>query len=127
MARHGWVSVGRRWRLGALFGGIAAALALLVSLVGGLPGGLPGTSAAPRGTAKPYVGWGFTHTQFSADEGAPAATARVRGLLKADGGTAQDQAIMGWGADNPNRPRGTTTSPPWTAGSPSSAPPAAPR
>ncbi|MFY4719608.1 xylan 1,4-beta-xylosidase [Streptomyces sp. LaBMicrA B280] len=101
MARHGWVPVGRRWRLGALLGGIAAALALLVGLLGGLPGGPPGTPAAPRGTAKPYVGWGFTHTQFSADEGAPAATARVRALLRASGGVAQDQAIMGWGADNP--------------------------
>ncbi|MFH8341365.1 xylan 1,4-beta-xylosidase [Streptomyces sp. AM6-12] len=97
MARHGWERDGRRWRLGALLGGIAAALALLVSLLCGLPG----TSAAPRGTGKPYVGWGFTHTQFSADEGAPAATARVRRLLTADGGLAQDQAIMGWGADNP--------------------------
>ncbi|OIK25369.1 xylan 1,4-beta-xylosidase [Streptomyces malaysiense] len=97
MARRGWESDGRHRRLGVLLGGIAAALALLVSLLGGLPG----TPAAPRGAAKPYAGWGFTHTQFSADEGAPAATARVRRLLEGNGGMAQDQAIMGWGADNP--------------------------
>ncbi|EFF90240.1 LOW QUALITY PROTEIN: beta-xylosidase, partial [Streptomyces sp. e14] len=47
------------------------------------------------------MGWGFTHTQFSADQGSPAAVDRVKGLLGKDGSLPQNQAIMGWGADNP--------------------------
>ena len=47
------------------------------------------------------MGWGFTHTQYSADERRPAATARVEGLLSRRRRMPQDQHIMGWGADNP--------------------------
>ncbi|QIJ61828.1 xylan 1,4-beta-xylosidase [Streptomyces sp. JB150] len=113
MGRHGWDAGVRRWRLAALFGVSAAVVALLVTLVGTLPGGGPategtspdgdkvhGTPATPPGRPRPDVGWGFTHTQFSADEGSPRAVARVEDRLK-DDGLPQNQHIMGWGADNP--------------------------
>ncbi|MFH7335432.1 xylan 1,4-beta-xylosidase [Streptomyces hygroscopicus] len=101
MACQGWESYGRWWRLLVLSGGIAAVLAVPPVLLGGPPGRAGGS--APPGAA---VGWGFTHTRFSADGGDPAATARVRRLLRSGGGLAQDQAIMGWGADNPEPSRG---------------------
>lgn len=45
-------------------------------------------------------GWGFTHTQFSADTGSPVAIAAAE---RAVGSVpmVQAQAIMGWGVDNP--------------------------
>ncbi|MGW0331985.1 GH39 family glycosyl hydrolase [Streptomyces sp. NPDC003011] len=119
MGRHGWNSGARRWRLTALLGVGAAALALLVTLFHTLPGNgastagtsrdgdkVHGTPTAPAGTPKPEVGWGFTHTQFSADEGSAAATGRVEGLLSRAGGLPQNQHIMGWGADNPEPVKG---------------------
>ncbi|MFD0543292.1 GH39 family glycosyl hydrolase [Streptomyces mexicanus] len=118
MGRHGWDSGAGRWRLTALLGVGAAVVALLVALVNALPGGastegttrdgdaVHGTPAAPRYAQKPYVGWGFTHTQFSADEGSGAASARVSGALAKDGPLPQNQAIMGWGADNPEPVKG---------------------
>ncbi|HLL34476.1 MAG TPA: xylan 1,4-beta-xylosidase [Streptomyces sp.] len=118
MGRHGWDTGARRWRLAALLGVSAAVVALLVTLVGTLPGGAPategtspdgdkvhGTPATPPGRSRPDVGWGFTHTRFSADEGSPRAVARVEDRLK-DAGLPQNQHIMGWGADNPEPVQG---------------------
>ena len=94
MGRHGWNSGARRWRLTALLGVGAVALALVVTLLNTLPGSGAGTDGTSRNGDKvhgtptstpdadtPEVGWGFTHTQFSADEGGSAATERVEGLL----------------------------------------------
>jgi hypothetical protein len=119
MGRHEWNSGARRWRLTALLGVGAAALALVVTLLNTLPGSGAGTDGTSRngdrvhGTPTttpdadtPEVGWGFTHTQFSADEGSSAATGRVEGLLADAGGLPQNQHIMGWGADNPEPVKG---------------------
>ncbi|MGW5660497.1 GH39 family glycosyl hydrolase [Streptomyces sp. NPDC003758] len=113
MGRHGWNSGERRWRLTALLGVAVAALALVVTLISTLPGNgastrgttrdgdkVHGTPATPPQVTKPDVGWGFTHTQYSADQGSGAATERVEGLLSG-AGLPQNQAVMGWGADNP--------------------------
>jgi hypothetical protein len=113
MGRHEWNSAARRWRLTALLGVGAAALALVVTLLNTLPGSgastagtspdgdtVHGTPATPAASA-PEVGWGFTHTQFSADEGSPAAVERVERRLRDAGGLPQNQHLMGWGADNP--------------------------
>ncbi|MFE2419964.1 xylan 1,4-beta-xylosidase [Streptomyces hokutonensis] len=117
MGRHGWNSGARRWRLTALLGVGVAALALIVTLINTLPGGgstagtsrdgdkVHGTPASPPDEDRPEVGWGFTHTQYSADEGSDTATERVEGLL-AKSRLPQDQAIMGWGADNPEPVKG---------------------
>ncbi|MFG2476926.1 xylan 1,4-beta-xylosidase [Streptomyces fagopyri] len=118
MGRHGWNSGARRWRLTALLGVGVAALALLVTLLNTLPGDgastagttrdgdkVHGTPVTPPGTPQPAVGWGFTHTQFSADEGSDAATERVEGLLEKRS-LPQNQHIMGWGAGNPEPSRG---------------------
>ncbi|MFF4529143.1 xylan 1,4-beta-xylosidase [Streptomyces sp. NPDC001407] len=45
-------------------------------------------------------GWGFTHTQYSADHGERDATRRAGALLSARP-LPQNQHIMGWGAENP--------------------------
>ncbi|MFJ6898423.1 xylan 1,4-beta-xylosidase [Streptomyces hokutonensis] len=117
MGRHGWNSGARRWRLTALLGVGVAALALIVTLINTLPGGgstagtsrdgdkVHGTPASPPDEDRPEVGWGFTHTQYSADEGSDTATERVEGLLSKSQ-LPQDQAIMGWGADNPEPVKG---------------------
>jgi hypothetical protein len=47
-----------------------------------------------------WPGWGFTHTQYSADHGEDAAVRSVELTLAAQP-MAQAQAIMGWGAHNP--------------------------
>lgn len=118
MGRHGWNSGARRWRLAALLGVGAAALALVLTLVNTLPGDggstagtsrdgdkVHGTPAVPPEDLGPDVGWGFTHTQFSADEGSGKATERVEGLLSKTA-MPQIQHIMGWGAGNPEPVRG---------------------
>ncbi|MER6676412.1 xylan 1,4-beta-xylosidase [Streptomyces sp. NPDC000983] len=118
MGRHGWNSGTRRWRFTALLGVGVAALALVVTLLNTLPGNgastegtsrdgdrVHGTPAPTSGSAKPEVGWGFTHTQFSADEGDPAAVRRVERRLAEDE-PPQIQHLMGWGADNPEPVRG---------------------
>ncbi|WP_242586228.1 xylan 1,4-beta-xylosidase [Streptomyces sp. MST-110588] len=46
------------------------------------------------------MGWGFTHTEFSADRGTATATADADRLLSSDP-MPQNQHIMGWGAQNP--------------------------
>ncbi|MET7734080.1 xylan 1,4-beta-xylosidase [Streptomyces sp. NPDC005402] len=119
MGRHEWNSGARRWRLTALLGVGAAALALVVTLLNTLPGGGAGTDGTSRNGDKvhgtptstpdadtPEVGWGFTHTQFSADEGSSQATERVGQRIGDAGGLPQNQHIMGWGADNPEPVKG---------------------
>ncbi|AYC42421.1 GH39 family glycosyl hydrolase [Streptomyces griseorubiginosus] len=119
MGRHGWYSGARRWRLTALLGVGAVALALVVTLLNTLPGSGAGTDGTSRngdrvhGTPTttpdadtPDVGWGFTHTQFSADEGSSTAGERVEQEIKDAGGIPQNQHIMGWGADNPEPVKG---------------------
>ncbi|MCT9076749.1 GH39 family glycosyl hydrolase [Streptomyces fulvoviolaceus] len=119
MGRHGWTSGARRWRLTAILGVGAAVLALAVTLLNTLPGNGAGTDGTSRDGDKvhgtptttpdaetPEVGWGFTHTQFSADEGSSAATERVEGMLADAGGLPQIQHIMGWGSDNPEPVKG---------------------
>ncbi len=118
MGRHGWNSGARRWRLTALLGVGVAALALVVTLLNTLPGDggstagttrdgdkVHGTPVTPPGSPRPDVGWGFTHTQFSADEGSDAAVERAEGLLEKQS-VPQNQHIMGWGADNPEPSKG---------------------
>ncbi|MBG0856468.1 xylan 1,4-beta-xylosidase [Streptomyces spinoverrucosus] len=118
MGRHGWSTGARRWRLTALLGVSAALVALVVTLVSTLPGGgastagtspdgdkVHGTPATPPEEPRPDVGWGFTHTQFSADVGAAAAVGRVRADLR-QSALPQNQHIMGWGADNPEPVKG---------------------
>jgi hypothetical protein len=119
MGRHEWNSGARRWRLTALLGVGAAALALVVTLLNTLPGSGAGTDGTSRNGDKvhgtptttpdadtPDVGWGFTHTQFSADEGSSTAVKRVEQRIKDADGLPQNQHIMGWGADNPEPVKG---------------------
>ncbi|CAM5542105.1 Xylan 1,4-beta-xylosidase OS=Streptomyces alboniger OX=132473 GN=CP975_06975 PE=3 SV=1 [Streptomyces alboniger] len=115
MGRHGWVSGALRWRLTALLGVGLVALALVITLVNTVPGdrgGTAGTSpggdtvhgtpAVPPGATDSAVGWGFTHTRYSADEGEDKAVDRVRdGLAGQKRPVPQIQHIMGWGAGNP--------------------------
>ncbi|MFC7306927.1 xylan 1,4-beta-xylosidase [Streptomyces monticola] len=112
MGRHGWKSGAGRWRLIALLGvGLAVlALVLTLSTLPDDPGSTDGTTRAgdkvhgtprmPSGAPRPELGWGFTHTANSADEGEDAAVARARKLLSGQR-LPQLQHIMGWGADNP--------------------------
>lgn len=112
MGRHGWIAGDRRWRLTALLGVGVAALALVVTLLNTLPGDgstagttrdgdkVHGTPATPPGDTGPSVGWGFTHTQYSADVGSGTAVERVEERL-GERPLPQIQHIMGWGAGNP--------------------------
>ncbi|MEU6539883.1 xylan 1,4-beta-xylosidase [Streptomyces sp. NPDC047000] len=118
MGRHGWNPGARWWRLTALLGVAAVVLALVVTLVDTLPDGgstagttrdggrVHGTPATPPHQDEPSVGWGFTHTRYSADDGDDTAVARVEGLLSKAGDVPQNQHIMGWGADNPEPVKG---------------------
>ncbi|RII18854.1 hypothetical protein DSC45_09550 [Streptomyces sp. YIM 130001] len=112
MGRHEWNSGARRWRLTALLGVAVAAFALILTL-SGLPDGqgstrgtsadgdkVHGTPAKPSGKPRAELGWGFTHTEHSADEGERPAVARATKLL-AERPLPQVQHLMGWGADNP--------------------------
>lgn len=59
------------------------------------------TSGLPDRPNEPsWPRWGFTHTQFSADHGAEPAVSAVADALRAQP-LVQVQAIMGWGAENP--------------------------
>ncbi|MGW0562085.1 xylan 1,4-beta-xylosidase [Streptomyces sp. NPDC003016] len=115
MRRHGWGSGARRWRFVALVGVGMAAIALVLTMCTALPDGngrsgdagtttdgdkVHGTPVEPSAAPEPELGWGFTHTQYSADEGAGAALRRVQDTLSATP-LPQIQHIMGWGAENP--------------------------
>ncbi|WP_433548364.1 xylan 1,4-beta-xylosidase [Streptomyces sp. CA-294286] len=116
MGRHGWNPGARRWRFAALLGVGMTALALVLTMCSVWPGddgaAVPGTTtdgARPHGippsvsgAPKPELGWGFTHTQYSADDDTPVPAARARAeSLLADRGLPQVQHLMGWGSDNP--------------------------
>ncbi|MGP4003771.1 xylan 1,4-beta-xylosidase [Streptomyces sp. 8N706] len=101
-----------RWGVTALLGVGMTALALVFTLCGAPPGGgtaerarqgdagVHGTPSVPSGEPEAELGWGFTHTEFSADDGGGAARARAEKLLSARP-VPQNQHIMGWGANNP--------------------------
>ncbi|MFD9630637.1 xylan 1,4-beta-xylosidase [Streptomyces violascens] len=91
-----------------LVAALLAALALILT-TGGCTSRNAGESGPGRTGASntdPALGWGFTHTQYSADTGDDDAVQRARDLLSARG-LPQDQAIMGWGAGNPEPSPGT--------------------
>ncbi len=77
-------------------GGTVVVLATVLSLACACAGasGLSEVSAASQ------PGWGFTHTEYSADHGSPEAFAAVHQAL-ASQPVAQNQHIMGWGVGNP--------------------------
>lgn len=83
------------WRRKAPFIPMAAA-ALALCLTLGACGG-EGGGAAPSSSS---LGWGLTHTQYSAESGDPAAMETARQALS-HRSLPQTQHIMGWGADNP--------------------------
>jgi hypothetical protein len=94
----------------AAFAGAVISTAVLL-VTGWRPGGSPEpkTSVAPNqapvaevaeGAPADWPSWGFTHTQFSADRGNPQAMNAARGALTRQP-LVQAQAIMGWGANNP--------------------------
>ncbi|MER5944044.1 xylan 1,4-beta-xylosidase [Streptomyces sp. NPDC001928] len=85
----------RAWRISAVVAAVAT-LALVVALCVTLPGNGGATSAV----ADSSLGWGITHTQYSAEDGDPAAVRTARGALSAQS-LPQNQHLMGWGADNP--------------------------
>jgi hypothetical protein len=72
----------------------------------GADGGVHGPSAAPTGRPTAELGFGLTHTEYSADHGGSAAKRSAAGLLS-ERPLPQNQAIMGWGADNPEPSPGT--------------------
>lgn len=84
------------------FAAVAVVLGVLVTMCGtgagdGDEGRTGGGHADPTGVR---LGWGFTHTQRSADEGAREARDRVALSLEKQG-LPQNQHLMGWGAGNP--------------------------
>jgi hypothetical protein len=85
--------VATTWLHGAMAS--AASLVLLGSLAGSAP-----TAADARTGPASGPGWGFTHTQQSADHGFPEAIASVRDGLNRQA-LVQNQHLMGWGAGNP--------------------------
>ncbi|MEU3372054.1 xylan 1,4-beta-xylosidase [Streptomyces sp. NPDC006660] len=82
----------------------AMVVAVLLALAGcdgsGHDLGEPGPGRTGPSNTDLALGWGFTHTQYSADSGADDAVARARRLL-AERALPQNQAIMGWGVGNP--------------------------
>ncbi|MFI0735296.1 xylan 1,4-beta-xylosidase [Streptomyces sp. NPDC021225] len=97
------LSRGGRWRLTALLGIGVAALALLLTTCAGLPGegsGRRGAAETRERAATAAPGWGFTHTQYSADHGTEQGRRAAEETLSARPLT-QNQHIMGWGASNP--------------------------
>ncbi|MFI8998080.1 xylan 1,4-beta-xylosidase [Streptomyces sp. NPDC053542] len=108
MRRHGGLRVaipGRtRWAITALLGTGVAVLSLLLVMCGFPPGGQEGRGVnnGVFGSANPMaqLGWGFTHTEFSADRGEHTAKVAADRLLNGDP-MPQNQHIMGWGARNP--------------------------
>ncbi|MFG2829418.1 xylan 1,4-beta-xylosidase [Streptomyces sp. NPDC048434] len=102
MRRHGGERQGPGFAIAA--GTAVLAILLVICSIPGDEGGDGKRPALPRG-AGPAVGWGFTHTQFSADRGTDQSTARAARLLSAHP-MPQNQHLMGWGADNPEPSRG---------------------
>ncbi|WP_241968558.1 xylan 1,4-beta-xylosidase [Streptomyces sp. ICBB 8177] len=119
IARHEGPRTGRpgsaRRRVLVASAVLAACLLCLGALLAvlGLPGGhgdvevthgtpAPGVFGSPGTPGPPSadLGFGFTHTQFSADDGTGAADRTATRAIAAQP-LPQDQAIMGWGADNP--------------------------
>ncbi|WP_370422743.1 xylan 1,4-beta-xylosidase [Streptomyces sp. QH1-20] len=86
-----------RWGFTALLGLTLLVLALLVAMCGGVLQPRGGDVDTRREVA---VGWGFTHTQYSADHG-DADARKAAGRLLSAGPLSQNQHIMGWGVDNP--------------------------
>jgi Glycosyl hydrolases family 39 len=85
----------RRWvTVGVPVAAAVTALALAMCLW------CPKVPASNRYGETEWPGWGFTHTQFSADDGEPTAVATAEGAIKSVP-MVQAQAIMGWGVDNP--------------------------
>nr|WP_261989103.1 xylan 1,4-beta-xylosidase [Streptomyces sp. uw30] len=58
------------------------------------------TPAPATGPPESSLGWGLTHTQYSADVGDPTALKTVRKSLSVQS-LPQNQHLMGWGATNP--------------------------
>ncbi|MEU8826339.1 xylan 1,4-beta-xylosidase [Streptomyces sp. NPDC048636] len=80
-----------------------AALAVLLTTCTGWPGGgdgRRGSASADDRSAAPGLGWGFTHTQYSADQGTARGTRTAERTLS-DRRMPQNQHLMGWGAGNP--------------------------
>ncbi|MET7938213.1 xylan 1,4-beta-xylosidase [Streptomyces sp. NPDC005322] len=80
-----------------------AVLALLLTTCAGWPGGQAdgrGSTEARDQAAASGPGWGFTHTQYSADRGTDSGRKTAEALLSGHP-MAQNQHIMGWGAGNP--------------------------
>ena len=99
MARHmkgqGARKTNRRWvSVGVPVALAVTALALAMCLW------CPKVPASNRYGETEWPGWGFTHTQFSADDGEATAVATAEGAIKSVP-MVQAQAIMGWGVDNP--------------------------
>lgn len=90
------------WLITALFGTGVAVLAVLLVMCGFPPGGQEGNGLNGNSADDPreQLGWGFTHTEYSADKGAVTAKSDADRLLATDP-MAQNQHIMGWGARNP--------------------------
>uniref|UniRef100_A0AAU2VC95 Xylan 1,4-beta-xylosidase n=1 Tax=Streptomyces sp. NBC_00003 TaxID=2903608 RepID=A0AAU2VC95_9ACTN len=87
---------------------LLAALALVLAMCGGMnrSAGEAGPGRTGASNTEAALGWGFTHTQYSADTGDDEAVKHARDLLSAQG-LPQNQAIMGWGAGNPEPSPGT--------------------
>jgi hypothetical protein len=71
-----------------------------------LLGGTVLASTRPAEPERPWPGWGFTHTQVSADHGDETAVSSVVRALQVQS-VAQNQHIMGFGAENPEPDPGT--------------------
>ena len=85
----------RRWVTAGVIAAVALATAAIVLWLPTFR--LPASGAQANSD---WPGWGFTHTQCSADAGEPAAMASAEGVIKSVP-MVQAQHIMGFGADNP--------------------------
>ncbi|MFI2076164.1 xylan 1,4-beta-xylosidase [Streptomyces triculaminicus] len=115
MGRHGgsrtspratsWRSWTPRARLAVLLATAFAALVAVVAVSLAVRPGGAGDAGGRVGGAAADIGWGFTHTQYSADLGQdPARRTAARTL--SGGRLPQNQHIMGWGVDNPEPRKG---------------------
>ncbi|MEV4438816.1 xylan 1,4-beta-xylosidase [Streptomyces sp. NPDC049577] len=105
MGRHGGIRAAlprqRWWRVAVLLTAAAVALAVLVTVrVGGWRWDDPKGGSQHSGSRSADIGWGFTHTQYSADLGNDTARKTAAAALS-DARLPQNQHIMGWGVDNP--------------------------